>query len=77
MTDVLNLVQVEEGKEEPVDEGSVTLRNIADNGNYTIMQSLVMSPACTCLQLTLPFTSLALQYFHPIFFTQKLILIAS
>ena len=37
VTDVLNLVQVEEGKEEPVDEGSVTLRNIADNGNYTVM----------------------------------------
>lgn len=40
MTDVLNLVQVEEGKEEPVDEGSVTLRNIADNGNYTVMHML-------------------------------------
>lgn len=72
MTDVLNLVQVEEGKEEPVDEGSVTLRNIADNGNYIIMQSLVMSLACTCLELTLPCTSLALHYFHPIFFYTKI-----
>ena len=48
VTDVLNLVQVEEGKEEPVEEGTVTLRNIADNGNYTSMQSPVLSVACTC-----------------------------
>ena len=53
VTDVLNLVQVEEGKEEPVEEGTVTLRNIADNGNYTSMQSPVLSVACMCDMLAI------------------------